>query len=53
MSHSLISRVAGVESNFNREIELEARLPHEFELNLDNQQVLRAINTLNFFQIKG
>ena len=53
MSHGLLCRVNTVESGFNKDMELEPRTPHEFELNLDNHSVLHAINTLNFFQMKG
>ena len=53
MSHALLNRVGSVETGFNKDMEMEPRVPHEFELNLDNHAVLHAINTLNFFQMKG
>ena len=53
VSSPLVSRVATVEKCFNKEMELEPRVSPDFELSLDDHSVLRAIQTLNFFQMKG
>ncbi|KAK3094014.1 hypothetical protein FSP39_022937 [Pinctada imbricata] len=53
VSSGLIGRVAHVDQSFNREMELSPRVSPEFELTLDNKSVLHAIETMNFFQMKG
>ena len=53
VSSPLIGRVGSAEESFNKEMELEARVAPDFELSLDDHSVLRAIQTLNFFQMKG
>ena len=53
VSSGLIGRVTHVDQSFNREMELIPRVSPEFELTLDNKSVLHAIETMNFFQMKG
>jgi len=53
ISSSLLNRVSGVDQNFFKEIELVPRVSPEFELTLDNSPVIHAIQTMNFFQMKG
>lgn len=53
VSSGLLSRVAVADQNFNKEMEFVPRISPEFELTLDNKSVLHAIQTMNFFQMKG
>lgn len=53
ISSSLVNRVAAVDANFNKEMELAPRVSPEFELTLDNTSVMHAVETMNFFQMKG
>ena len=53
VSGPLISRVENVGQLFNKEMEMEPRVSHEFELSLDSDSVLHTVQTLNFFQMKG
>ena len=45
--------MSAVDQNFFKEIELVPRVSPEFELTLDNTPVVHAIQTMNFFQMKG
>lgn len=53
VSSSLLNRVSTAEKCFNKEMELEPRVSADFELTLDDHSVLRAVQMLNFFQMKG
>lgn len=53
MSSGLISRVSTADQNFNKDMELTPRVATEFDLTLDSSPALHAIQTMNFFQLKG
>lgn len=53
VSSSLISRVSTADQNFNKDMELTPRIATEFDLTLDSGPALHAIQTMNFFQLKG
>ena len=53
ISNSLLSRVATVDQNFYKEMDLIPRVSPEFELTLDTSPVIHSIQTMNFFQMKG
>ena len=53
ISSSLLNRVAGVDQNFFKEMDLIPRVSPEFELTLDTATVVHSIQTMNFFQMKG
>lgn len=42
-----------MDQTFFKEIKLIPRVSPEFELSLDNSPVIHAIQTMNFFQMKG
>ena len=48
----LINRVSNVDVNWHREITAAPRIVSDFELTLDDKAVLRAIDQLNFIQMK-
>ena len=53
MSNSLLSRVATVDQNFYKEMDLIPRVSPEFDLTLETSPVIHSIQTMNFFQMKG
>lgn len=53
VSSSLISRVSTADQNFNKDMEMTPRIATEFDLTLDSGPALHAIQTMNFFQLKG
>jgi hypothetical protein len=53
VSNSLLGRVGSAERSFNKDMEFEARVSSDFELSLDYETVLNAIEALNFLQMKG
>ncbi|XP_074656960.1 E3 ubiquitin-protein ligase TRIM9-like [Tubulanus polymorphus] len=53
VSNCLINRVSSTDQTFNKEMELEPRVPAEFDWTLDNSGALHAIESLNFFQMKA
>ncbi|XP_049834538.1 E3 ubiquitin-protein ligase TRIM9 isoform X2 [Schistocerca gregaria] len=48
----LINRVANVDITWHKDVVASPRLSHEFDLTLDDKSVLRAIEQLNFIQMK-
>ncbi|XP_046388042.1 E3 ubiquitin-protein ligase TRIM9, partial [Ischnura elegans] len=48
----LINRVANVDITWHKEMATTPRASHEFDLTLDDKSVLRAIEQLNFIQMK-
>ncbi|KAG8231007.1 hypothetical protein J437_LFUL010023 [Ladona fulva] len=48
----LINRVANVDITWHKEMTNKPRVSHEFDLTLDDKSVLRAIEQLNFIQMK-
>ncbi|ESO94244.1 hypothetical protein LOTGIDRAFT_215734 [Lottia gigantea] len=53
ISSGLIYRVSEAKRNFNKEMEFAPRISPEFEMTLDNKPSLRAIENMNFFQMKA
>jgi len=53
VSSPLIRRVTQVDTRFIKELEFEPRVAAEFDFQLDSDAVLRAINDLDFFELKG
>ena len=53
MSGALINRVRNTEMSWKKEMILEHRVDAEFDLTLDSGPVLRAIERLNFKEMKG
>ena len=53
ISSSLLNRVANVDQNFYKDMDLIPRVSPEFELTLDTAPVVHSIQTMNFFQMKG
>ena len=48
----LITRVANVDITWHKEMVTSPRISHEFDLTLEDKSVLRAIEQLNFIQMK-
>lgn len=48
----LITRVANVDITWHKDMVTSPRVSHEFDLTLDDKSVLRAIEQLNFIQMK-
>lgn len=53
ISGALINRVSSADENFNKEMELTPRISPEFELAFDNESILHAIQTMDFYQMKA
>lgn len=53
ISGALINRVSTADENFNKEMELKSRISPEFELAFDNESILHAIQTMDFYQMKA
>ena len=53
ISSPLIKRVAQVDSGFVKDVEFEPRAAPEFEMQLDREPVLSAIQSMNFLEMKG
>lgn len=48
----LITRVANVDITWHKDVATSPRISHEFDLTLEDKSVLRAIEQLNFIQMK-
>jgi tripartite motif-containing protein 9/67 len=48
----LITRVANVDITWHKDVVTSPRISHEFDLTLEDKSVLRAIEQLNFIQMK-
>jgi hypothetical protein len=48
----LITRVANVDITWHKDVVTSPRVSHEFDLTLEDKSVLRAIEQLNFIQMK-
>ncbi|XP_029643097.1 E3 ubiquitin-protein ligase TRIM9-like [Octopus sinensis] len=53
ISNALINRVSTADENFNREIELTARVSPKFELGFDNEHILQSIENMDFYEMKA
>lgn len=48
----LITRVANADITWHKDVVTSPRISHEFDLTLEDKSVLRAIEQLNFIQMK-
>jgi tripartite motif-containing protein 9/67 len=48
----LITRVANADITWHKDVVTSPRISHEFDLTLEDKSVFRAIEQLNFIQMK-